>query len=325
MRLNLHNQVKWEHHRSGWSYVLNNLFNRFHHSEGIQFDGFLDGTITHKINPFPFTKPFVGVFHNTPHHPKNAELKYTECTLGMDKLLESKAWKTCKNLCLGIYVLSDYMKNFIQKKDSSIIVSSLKHPTEFTKNTFTFDSFVKNKEKKLLSIGHWMRKLETIYLVKSPFQKTRLSTVSPASPELHRKWAEDYEYISEKVGKAYSTVDHLEYTGGSLYDNLLAENIAFLDLHDASASNTIIECIVRNTPVLVNNVGAVSEYLGADYPFYYSSIESAEQKLNDLELIEHTHNYIKDMDKSDLEIEVFLKKFEQCEVSKKIEKQIKLL
>lgn len=47
------------------------------------------------------------------------------------------------------------------------------------------------------------------------------------------------------------------------YDRLLTENIGFVALHDASANNTVIECIARATPLLVNPLPAVVEYLGA--------------------------------------------------------------
>ena len=59
------------------------------------------------------------------------------------------------------------------------------------------------------------------------------------------------------------------------YDRLLSENIVFVELHDANANNAIIECIARATPLLINPLPAVVEYLGRDYPLYYSSLEEA--------------------------------------------------
>lgn len=53
-----------------------------------------------------------------------------------------------------------------------------------------------------------------------------------------------------------------------------------------------------NTPILVKFNDAVVDYLGTDYPFYFHSLEEAENKLNDSELIYKTHLYLKKMDKT---------------------------
>ena len=77
------------------------------------------------------------------------------------------------------------------------------------------------------------------------------------------------------------------------YDALLAENIAFLQLYDAGANNTVVECIARATPLLVNPLPAIVEYLGPNYPFYYESLAEAADKAMDLDLIERTHLYLR--------------------------------
>ena len=56
------------------------------------------------------------------------------------------------------------------------------------------------------------------------------------------------------------------------YDQLLEKNIVFIELIDASANNTILECIVRNTPIIVNKIEPVVEYLGDDYPLYFENL-----------------------------------------------------
>lgn len=86
---------------------------------------------------------------------------------------------------------------------------------------------------------------------------------------------------------------HLQrYISGRAYDQLLSSNVAFVHLYDSSANNAIIECIVRNTPILVNPLPAVREYLGDGYPFYFESLEEAAEKLRSNELIARTHEYL---------------------------------
>ncbi|MEN3012205.1 MAG: glycosyltransferase, partial [Dictyoglomus thermophilum] len=54
-----------------------------------------------------------------------------------------------------------------------------------------------------------------------------------------------------------------------------------------------VECISRATPLLINKIPPVVEYLGEEYPFYYSSYEEAIEKANDYDLVLKTHEYLK--------------------------------
>src|SRR5262249_10684715 len=93
--------------------------------------------------------------------------------------------------------------------------------------------------------------------------------------------------------RATQPVTMKDYVDDAIYDDLLAASIVFLNLSDAPANTTIVECIARCTPVLVNKVGAVAEYLGESYPFYYRDTDEAARKLSDLDLIEATALYLK--------------------------------
>ena len=103
-----------------------------------------------------------------------------------------------------------------------------------------------------------------------------------------------------------SKVELIEKLEDNDYDKLLSENLVFLKLFDASAVNTIIECIVRNTPVLVNKIPSVIEYLGEEYPFYYETNFEAGRKATDMNAIRDAYYYLKNMDKSKFRIKYFL-------------------
>jgi polysaccharide pyruvyl transferase WcaK-like protein len=98
------------------------------------------------------------------------------------------------------------------------------------------------------------------------------------------------------------------------YDDLFRLSVIFINLIDGSAVNTIIESIVRNTPILVNPLEAVVEYLGKDYPFYYNSYEELTQKIGNMDLIRKTHQYLKKMDKRFLTIEHFISSFRNAPI-----------
>jgi len=113
-------------------------------------------------------------------------------------------------------------------------------------------------------------------------------------------------------------VEILEKLTSDEYDELFKTSIIFIKLVDASAVNTIIESIVRNTPILVNPLDSVVEYLGKDYPFYYKTLEEATAKANDQYVIRKTYFYLKKMDKTNLRLDVFLQNFRALKIFQSI-------
>jgi polysaccharide pyruvyl transferase WcaK-like protein len=107
----------------------------------------------------------------------------------------------------------------------------------------------------------------------------------------------------------HKSVECLDMTPNEKFDQLLTENVVFINLVDASAVNTVLESIMRNTPICVNKLPAIVEYLGKDYPLYYESYEEASAKLSNLKVIKQTHDYLQSLDKRKFTIENFMKDF----------------
>ena len=89
----------------------------------------------------------------------------------------------------------------------------------------------------------------------------------------------------------------LQRVSNEEFDDMLTSCVAFLDLYDSSANNAVIECIARNTPLLVNRHPAVVEYCGEDYPLYFDSLDHAYELVCDFDKIFAAHEYFKNMDK----------------------------
>lgn len=120
----------------------------------------------------------------------------------------------------------------------------------------------------------------------------------------------------EQMVKTIKSVDVIEFIDNNIYDNLLTENIVFLNLVDASAVNTLIECIARNTPIIVNRHPAVVELLGEKYPLYYgNNMEYTEMSVEvnkllfDRTKIARANKYLQKMDKSKFTMDYFVKTF----------------
>jgi hypothetical protein len=120
------------------------------------------------------------------------------------------------------------------------------------------------------------------------------------------------KFFYRDVCRLVNSVEIIERVTNEDYDKLLTENIVFLNLVDASAVNTLIECIVRNVPIVVNKIEPVVELLGPDYPLYYEVCErSFELDLTELlshKNIKRAYAYISKLDKRNYHIETFIQK-----------------
>lgn len=80
------------------------------------------------------------------------------------------------------------------------------------------------------------------------------------------------------------------------YDVLLSENIVFVELLSAVANNTVVECIARNTPIVVNRHPGPMSYLGPDYPLYYDDLREVPDLLTE-DRIMAAHYHLARLDK----------------------------
>lgn len=124
------------------------------------------------------------------------------------------------------------------------------------------------------------------------------------------EYKEQLEALIEQVKSREGTVQFIDEVSDTEYDELFTTSIVFLRLFDASAVNTVIECIVRNTPLIVNRLPALVEYLGASYPLFYDDLSQVPQLL-DVSTLRDGHDYLARMDKSFLTAPNFLTQFIQ--------------
>lgn len=123
-----------------------------------------------------------------------------------------------------------------------------------------------------------------------------------------------YKHFYIDLEKSINSVNIIEHLTDTEYDKLLTENIVFLNLCDASAVNTLIECIVRNTPIIINKIPAVVELLGDKYPLYYDTDcidSSVRELLADSTSIRKATNYLSKLNKNIYEIDIFVDKFDK--------------
>lgn len=136
----------------------------------------------------------------------------------------------------------------------------------------------------------------------------------------HKSGNNWYKHNEDYISRIKSSVEVIDHLCDTDYDKLLSENIVFLNLIDASAVNTVIECIIRNTPLIINRRPAIVEILGEDYPLYYGDSDGntdddytmnhqVVEILSDTKKIKSAYKYLLNFDKTKFSVESFISDF----------------
>ncbi len=266
----------------------------------------------------PYTEPWVGFIHNPhrmPHWFHRAE--------SPQSIFAKRIWRESLPHCRGLFCLSEYQAGWL-RKETGRPVSALTHPAEIPEARFSMDRFLANPDRKIVQVGWWLRRLNSIHRLpvaaENPLGYRKVRLVPRFFADADRYLKELMQREREETGESpladpENNTVALSHLPDAEYDRLLAENIAFVDLHDSGANNTVVECIARATPLLVNPLPAVVEYLGEDYPLYFDDLRQAANKASDLVLLRETHHCLLECaTRKRLAPEHFRKSFEESEV-----------
>lgn len=329
---------RFDSHRYGWNYV-SDLLQGVSSKYGILFDSFLDLAYNSK----PYLSPFVGILHhpnNIPIEYSNASLerfvkstffklskpfclrlivlsKHMKDQLSMylDTNLVSAIyhpmnsniahwsftkWKhTRKCYSIGNWlrnVFSIYQLNYSNK----FIIKD--HHNIPPKHIYAYKSFSKITYQGCEGCGEGSGPINShtwLYFANKYFEKLGYQLYSELQPGKIRQ--PTIESLVEKMIKSVHVLQRLDHNE---FDEMISSSVVFLDLIECSASNTLIECIVACTPVYINKLPAVVEYLGEDYPLYYENVDDIH--INDQHIL-NAHEYLKRLDKQQLTSDHFIK------------------
>lgn len=279
--------AEWNHHNTGWPSCVRELKSKLHTNNGVDF---YSNSMLNMLEYGPVAeRPWVGVLHATPE-------KHIEKVIS-----ESPSMKKC----LGVFGLSEYVCDFLRsttdKRVSRIHMALEKPMFQFNPNLFLFG------QPKVVMIGHWMRRFESIYELNADgYQKVILKCSAPEAP--------DYEQmLSSAIRFNVKIEDGLER---NKYEKFFESNIVFLNLIDSSANNTVIECMVNRTPILINRLPALEEHLGKEYPLFYENIEEASRKIADKNLVLIAHEHLKKINTEPYNVKNFASELSESEVYK---------
>lgn len=335
-------------HRSGWQYIVDNIVNELNENMNVTnpliIDTYIDKTF-HWNKEFyrnkqviPYKKNWVGFIHHT-----YSDYDSFNCI----QLFNDGLFIESLNSCKCLIIMTEHLTKQVKKSLSNLNITHIEvitiiHPTENTDINFNWELFMNNKGKSVVQIGNWLRDVFGIYKVTLPKmsiisekailknknsdnyfppenllnslydicepskKKHNLDICRNSFTNMHMKGLYNCIADMEKSVKVISYLDNINY------DKLLSMNIVFLNLVDASACNTLIECITRNTPIIINPIPAVMELLGPDYPLYYNDYYEVSKILDNTERIKEAHIYLSNLDKNTYTISAFIDKLKSA-------------
>ena len=132
---------------------------------------------------------------------------------------------------------------------------------------FSLEAYRSNPDRCIAQVGWWLRRFVSLRLLPVTSVRKVFLDLRATLPAIGSIMQRELELVSPE--RTRGEVSALPYLDNDAYDEFLSRNLVFLHLYDASAANTLVECIQRTTPLLVNPLDAVVEYLGAEYPLYF--------------------------------------------------------
>lgn len=336
-------------HRAGWGFVVNELAQydagQYRRQGTILVDTFVDRTFhwgfatLKAAKKIPYKRPWIGFIHHT--------FDTTHSSYNCVELFKNPLFIESLAECKCLITLSEYLANQIrttlQILQIHVPVQVIYHPTEIPEVKFTFEKFLASTNRKVVQIGAWLRKPYSIYELglelDNPLHihkyalRGRDMQLYFCPTDFFEKFTSTFLIPSDKPylcdGSTLNTTSINKYLQGMYntlvknnnsvhvisrltneeYDDLLAQNIVFLDLVDCSAVNTVIECMARNTPLIINRHPAVAELLGVDYPGFYDTLGEALRYLHDEQKLRECYEYMLHLDKTPLYIDTFKQQF----------------
>lgn len=207
------------------------------------------------------------------------------------------------NICY-FYTFTNSHKEYIYNKcplyKNKLL--TITYPILITDLEKKFDINLFNQNKQIFHIGWRYRNFKSFIDFNKPkeYQKTIL-----IKKEFEQEW--------NKLSHSYKLdeITILKELNNIEYEKIFTNSCIFIHLEDASAHNLVLECIKFNTPIIINKLQPIVEYLGEDYPLYY-------ENSNDLQLLHNpnyfqkqiisANNYIINMDKTKFKLDNFNKK-----------------
>ena len=284
------------YHYYGWGSILNTL------SQKVKLDN--NGIILHTFTDCIFwpnkkrvlpKEPWMGFIHSAiKNQPSRSKKSYC-----IDGLIQSDEFQNSLPFCQGLITLTNHTKNYLQSK-LDVPIYNTWHPKHQNNCFFDIDSYFTSPT--LRHSGFELRDVTKFYQVNTSLTKQlyvgHQHNLKLIVDELKHH---DLQLSDGNVWVVRKFLDNQKYI------DIFTSTVGFAYYYDCAASNSILEHIMSYSPVVINKIPPIVEYLGEDYPMYYENIShNLDQYLLDKNFIQETSDYLKQQSqKKEFTIEYF--------------------
>lgn len=314
-------------HRSGWAYCVDALRPLFNKESPVIFDDFIDRTFLYRRGLYArvFEQPWVGIMHHPPDLPRWYMPGMTSGTLQ-----RNKSWQKSVEQLKLLIVLSENVREWFVKQYPGVPCVTIKHPTGEPLMYWSPDNFMAKPKPRLMQVGWFLRNISAINHVEvnDRFHRVKLIASSMGLSMVVKPCQEHYS-TNFPHRKHHTNVETINWVPHTTYDILMSECVVLMEAISAAASNTVVECIIRNTPICINRHPGPEYYLGKKYPLFYDDFDDINQVLT-IDNILAAHQYLKTMDKWWITGEMFREQLQaacmqhvpECRVALKLPEQV---
>lgn len=314
-KLNIHGvELAYGEHRNSFNKLAESLLPLQSEENGVLFLPFIERYFVWgneageacSSTPTHIEQDWIGIIHVPFDAPS-----WFHTDVSPEVIFESELWKRSLPNCKGLITLSDDLRRDVEYFCPGLPVFSLKHPTDF-EDLKPFDLVKFNVRPTLVQAGDWLRNLQAIHRIEAPNYLRVMLKKSHTDVYLNKEIAVFGDFIDSEV-EVYTMVPNEEY------DELLSTSVVICWLYASAANNLVLECIARKTPILINPLPSVVEYLGEDYPLYIEDLSEVKSKLENKLLIKEAHEYLDNSRFKDIySYQRFFENFSQSEFYKNL-------
>jgi hypothetical protein len=273
-------------HRNAFNKLIESLLPLHRGYDGVTFIPFLerqfvwgaDDGEAKSENPRPLQSDWIGILHVPFDAPE-----WFEKNVSPEVIFSTDLWRASLPFCRGIICLCEDLRRDFVHWYPDIPSFVVKFPTELETKQFNFSAYMERP--RVVQSGDWLRNLQAIFEIPAPGHE-KVMLMKEHTAEFLRREIEVLGDRRNDSVRIFNMVDAKEY------DNLLSSSVVLCWLYATAANNIVTECIARRTPLLINPLPAVIEYLGVEYPLYMRSLSEASQLIGDSGRVKAAHDYL---------------------------------
>lgn len=271
----IRNIAQENQHFYGWGYIINEYIKQTKLCpEGVVLDTWVDQRNNTSQLKLLTQNKWVGILHATPKAPSS------NYNYNLGRFINSDNFKLSKHNCIYLITTSEHSKKHLTSI-TDLPVKVLLHPKPDTGNYFDIDYYISKPI--IRHSGFHARNIDRFLSFKTGLQKIIYS-----DREIYNS-----TYLDALKVNTSDVIFKSKYLNNYNYIKIFTRTIGYNYFNDCSASNSILEHIMTRTPLIVNRIPPVEEYLGKDYPLYLDRINgNVDKHLQDKDFLNDVSTYL---------------------------------